>query len=158
MWTARRESYEPERSITSAYHKNWIDTVQWHLEDIIQDLRRSTPYRATSNGASTSPIRSAEAEAYLHRPTNTGKLCTTAQRPNEISAAIDHIDSMLTDYHMACRCSVLITRRPLRAACWQRQGYAAGGFSKAIEELIEDIEAGRKYMKTYKQMKCIMIR
>ena len=25
--------------------------------------------------------------------------------------------------------------------------------SKAIEELIEDIEAGRKYMKTYKQMK-----
>ena len=26
-------------------------------------------------------------------------------------------------------------------------------FSTAIEELIEDIEAGRKYMKTYKQMK-----
>ena len=25
--------------------------------------------------------------------------------------------------------------------------------SRAIEELIEDIEAGRKYMKTYKQMK-----
>ena len=25
--------------------------------------------------------------------------------------------------------------------------------SKAIEELIEDLEAGRKYMKTYKQMK-----
>jgi hypothetical protein len=25
--------------------------------------------------------------------------------------------------------------------------------SAAIEELIEDIEAGRKYMKTYKQMK-----
>ena len=25
--------------------------------------------------------------------------------------------------------------------------------SKAIEELLEDIEAGRKYMKTYKQMK-----
>ena len=25
--------------------------------------------------------------------------------------------------------------------------------STAIEELIEDIEAGRKYMKTYKQMK-----
>ena len=25
--------------------------------------------------------------------------------------------------------------------------------SQAIEELIEDIEAGRKYMKTYKQMK-----
>jgi hypothetical protein len=25
--------------------------------------------------------------------------------------------------------------------------------SSAIEELIEDIEAGRKYMKTYKQMK-----
>lgn len=26
-------------------------------------------------------------------------------------------------------------------------------FRRAIEELIEDIEAGRKYMKTYKQMK-----
>ncbi len=37
MWTApSRIPMSRERSIT-CYHKNWIDTVQWHLEDIIRD-------------------------------------------------------------------------------------------------------------------------
>ena len=44
-----------------------------------------------------------------------------------------------------------------RDACRRKLGRAAveqrADLSRAIEELIEDIEAGRKYMKTYKQMK-----
>ena len=43
-----------------------------------------------------------------------------------------------------------------RAACRKKLGVLLSqqaDLSRAIEELIEDIEAGRKYMKTYKQMK-----
>ena len=43
-----------------------------------------------------------------------------------------------------------------RAACQQKLDVLLSqqvDLSTAIEELIEDIEAGRKYMKTYKQMK-----
>ena len=43
-----------------------------------------------------------------------------------------------------------------RAACRKKLDVLLAqqaDLSKAIEELIEDIEAGRKYMKTYKQMK-----
>ncbi len=29
--------YEPGSLEHLLYHKNWIDTVQWHLEDIIRD-------------------------------------------------------------------------------------------------------------------------
>ena len=50
--------YEPGTIDHLLYHKNWIDTVQWHLEDI-SVIRRSTLWpRWPSNGASTSPIRS----------------------------------------------------------------------------------------------------
>ncbi len=43
-----------------------------------------------------------------------------------------------------------------RAACRKKLDVLLSqqvDLSRAIEELIEDIEAGRKYMKTYKQMK-----
>lgn len=39
------------------YHKNWIDTVQWHLEDIIRDPAIDPRRRFSSSAASTNRIR-----------------------------------------------------------------------------------------------------
>ena len=44
------------------YHKNWIDTVQWHLEDIIRD-----PAHRPRGGAShQAPHRQIESGPYGH--------------------------------------------------------------------------------------------
>ena len=37
MWTIPDNPYAPGTIDHLLYHKNWIDTVQWHLEDIIRD-------------------------------------------------------------------------------------------------------------------------
>ena len=91
------------------YHKNWIDTVQWHLEDIIRD------------------------------------------------PAIDRLSILaLKIYHMAREAERTDVDDAHRAACRKKLDVLLAqqvDLSQAIEELIEDIEAGRKYMKTYKQMK-----
>ena len=36
--------YAPESLDHLLYKKNWIDTVQWHLEDIIRDPNISSSY------------------------------------------------------------------------------------------------------------------
>ena len=95
------------------YHKNWIDTVQWHLEDIIRDPA----------------IDPAEALLIKRRIDKSNQ---------DRTDMVEYVDDA---HRAACRkkLDVLLAQQV--------------DLSQAIEELIEDIEAGRKYMKTYKQMK-----
>lgn len=145
------------------YMKNWVDTVQWHLEDIIRDPRID-PVEALkikrridkSNQDRTDMVE--YIDSYL-----LDKYRDVEPRPNarlntETPAwAIDRLSILaLKIYHMAREAERTDVGEAHRAACRKKLDVLLAqqvDLSGAIEELIGDIEAGRKYMKTYKQMK-----
>ena len=145
------------------YEKNMVDTVQWHLEDIIRDpnidpvdalaLKRRID---RSNQVRTDMVE--YIDSYMLDKYKDVKPCAEARLNTETPAwAIDRLSILalkishtrqetprddVDDAHRdACRkkLDTLLTQQV--------------DLSMAIEELLEDIEAGRKYMKTYKQMK-----
>ena len=155
--------YEPGSLEHLLYHKNWIDTVQWHLEDIIRDPQID-PVAALaikrridkSNQDRTDMVE--YIDSYL-----LDKYRDVEPRPNarlntETPAwAIDRLSILaLKIYHMAREAERTDVGEAHRAACRKKLDVLLAqqvDLSGAIEELIGDIEAGRKYMKTYKQMK-----
>lgn len=145
------------------FSKNWIDAVQWHLEDIIRDPAID-PVEAlkikrridASNQERTDLVE--YIDSYLLDKYKDIKVAKDATINTETPAwAIDRLSILaLKIYHMkqetirtdaapehikACtdKLNVLLTQRT--------------DLSRAIDELLADIEAGRKYMKVYKQMK-----
>lgn len=145
------------------YHKNWIDTVQWHLEDIIRNPEID-PVEALkikrridkSNQDRTDMVE--YVDSYLLDKYKDVKIQEGARINTETPAwAIDRLSILaLKIYHMRCETERTDVDEAHRAACQKKLDVLLTqqvDLSRAIEELIEDIEAGRKYMKTYKQMK-----
>ena len=145
------------------YMKNWVDTVQWHLEDIIRDPQID-PVEALaikrridkSNQVRTDMVE--YIDSYLLDKDKAVVPQSDARLNTETPAwAIDRLSILaLKIYHMACETERTDVDDAHRAACRKKLDVLLAqqaDLSKAIEELIEDIEAGRKYMKTYKQMK-----
>ena len=145
------------------YMKNWVDTVQWHLEDIIRDPQID-PVEALaikrridkSNQVRTDMVE--YIDSYLLDKYKAVVPQSDARLNTETPAwAIDRLSILaLKIYHMACETERTDVDDAHRAACRKKLDVLLAqqaDLSKAIEELIEDIEAGRKYMKTYKQMK-----
>lgn len=155
--------YEPGSLEHLLYHKNWIDTVQWHLEDIIRDPQID-PVAALaikrridkSNQDRTDMVE--YIDSYLLDKYKDVEPRPDARLNTETPAwAIDRLSILaLKIYHMACEAERMDVGDAHRAACRKKLDVLLAqqvDLSGAIEELIGDIEAGRKYMKTYKQMK-----
>ena len=145
------------------YMKNWIDTVQWHLEDIIRDPQID-PCEALkikrridkSNQDRTDMVE--YVDSYLMEKYRSVEPAADARLNTETPAwAIDRLSILaLKIYHMRVETERTDVDDEHRAACRKKLDVLLQqqvDLSRAIEELIEDIEAGRKYMKTYKQMK-----
>ncbi|MBE6207707.1 MAG: DUF4254 domain-containing protein [Rikenellaceae bacterium] len=145
------------------YHKNWIDTVQWHLEDIIRNPEID-PVEALaikrridkSNQDRTDMVE--YVDSYMLEKYKDVVVAEDARLNTETPAwAIDRLSILaLKIYHMAVETKREDVSDEHRAACQKKLDVLLTqqvDLSRAIEELIEDIEAGRKYMKTYKQMK-----
>ena len=155
--------YEPGSLEHLLYHKNWIDTVQWHLEDIIRDPQID-PVAALaikrridkSNQDRTDMVE--YIDSYLLDKYRDVEPRPDARLNTETPAwAIDRLSILaLKIYHMAREAERTDVSDAHRAACRKKRDVLLAqqvDLSGAIEELIGDIEAGRKYMKTYKQMK-----
>ena len=155
--------YEPGSLEHLLYHKNWIDTVQWHLEDIIRDPQID-PVAALaikrridkSNQDRTDMVE--YIDSYLLDKYKDVEPRPDARLNAETPAwAIDRLSILaMKIYHMACEAERADVGDAHRAACRKKLDVLLAqqvDLSGAIEELIGDIEAGRKYMKTYKQMK-----
>ncbi len=145
------------------YEKCWVDTVQWHLEDIIRDPEID-PVEALkikrridrSNQVRTDMVE--YIDSYMLDKYKDVKVLPDAKINTETPAwAIDRLSILaLKIYHMHRESVREDVDDAHRESCRKKLDVLLSqrkDLSTAIEELIEDIEAGRKYMKTYKQMK-----
>ena len=143
--------------------KNWIDAVQWHLEDIIRDpdidpvaalaLKRRID---RSNQDRTDMVE--EIDTFFRTKYAGVKPVADATINTESPAwALDRLSILaLKIYHMGCEVNrtdatpehVAKCRAKLNVLLEQRVD-----LTTAIDALLDDIAAGRKYMKVYRQMK-----
>ena len=100
----------PDGSIQQTlFAKNWVDAVQWHLEDIIRDP-------------------------------NIDPVAALALKIYHMQAEVDRDDAD-ADHRARCAAKLAVLTE-------QRSD-----LTTAIDQLLDDIAAGRKYMKVYRQMK-----
>lgn len=145
------------------WDKNLIDARQWHMEDIIRDpdidpvaaleLKRRID---RSNQERTDMVE--ELDEYFRRRYADVNVLPGATINTETPAwAIDRLSILaLKIYHMAAEVArrdaddahIARCRAKLDVLLQQRTD-----LSGAIDTLIDDIAAGRKFMKVYKQMK-----
>jgi hypothetical protein len=145
------------------YQKNWIDTVQWHYEDIIRDpeinpvdalaLKRKID---ASNQDRTDLVE--YIDSYFLKKYQSVQTKQSATINTESPAwALDRLSILaLKIYHMreeversnASKEHVQKCQEKLDVLLEQKKD-----LSSAIDQLLLDIENGDKYMKVYKQMK-----
>ncbi|MDE7180955.1 MAG: DUF4254 domain-containing protein [Muribaculaceae bacterium] len=154
----------PEGSIESIfYSKNWVDAVQWHLEDIIRDPEIN-PAEALelkrridrSNQVRTDMVE--DIDTWMREKYKDVKVAEDATINTESPAwALDRLSILaLKIWHMREQAEredadaehIARCRGKLDVLLEQRED-----LSTAIDQLLADIEAGRKYMKVYRQMK-----
>ncbi|MGP1466801.1 MAG: DUF4254 domain-containing protein [Porphyromonadaceae bacterium] len=155
--------YECDSIENRLYLKCWIDTVQWHFEDIIRDpnidpaaaliLKRRID---RSNQDRTDLVE--QIDTYFRQKYSEIKPLEEARLNTESPAwAIDRLSILaLKIYHMAEQVARNDASEEHLAKCAQKLEVLKEqqvDLSTAIDQLLEDIETGRKYMKVYRQMK-----
>ena len=145
------------------YLKNWIDTVQWHLEDIIRNPEID-PIEALaikrridkSNQERTDLVE--RIDSYFLEKYKDTKIKQSAVINTESPAwAIDRLSILaLKIYHMQIEAEREDADKDHKAACQEKLAVLLEqrtDLSTAIDQLLTDIENGDRYMKVYKQMK-----
>ena len=145
------------------YLKNWIDTVQWHFEDVIRDPQIN-PEEALvlkrridkSNQDRTDLVE--RIDSYFLTKYKDVRVLDGATINTESPAwAIDRLSILaLKIYHMKEQAERADATEEHKQTCQKKLDVLLEqrkDLSTAIDQLIADIEAGRKYMKVYKQMK-----
>lgn len=161
--TPIQNPYEAGTIEHTLYLKNWIDTVQWHFEDIIRDPHIEPAegmilkHRIDkSNQERTDLVEQIdtyflnlyrEVKPQPHATINTESPAWAIDRLSILALKIFHMQEQVqradaTEEHIAkckAKLDVLLQQRT--------------DLSTAIDQLLDDIAAGRKYMKVYRQMK-----
>lgn len=145
------------------YEKNWVDTVQWHLEDIVRNPDISPVDGLTlkrridaSNQVRTDIVE--YIDSYFLEKYKEVKVEETATINTESPAwAIDRLSILaLKIYHMQIETTRSEAEEQHREACNVKLNILLEqrkDLSEAIDTLLNDISHGKKYMKVYKQMK-----
>lgn len=145
------------------YLKNWIDAVQWHFEDIIRDPQID-PTEALdlkrridkSNQDRTDLVELIDSY-FLDQYKEAKPLANAVVNTESPAWAVDRLSILaLKIYHMQQEVDRTDTTPEHHAACLTKLNVLKEqqvDLSGAIDQLIEDIKAGRRYMKVYKQMK-----
>ena len=161
--TAIRNPYDNGTIEYNLYLKCWIDTVQWHLEDIIRDPHID-PLEALglkrridkSNQDRTDLVE--EIDSYFRHLYISVKPLPEARLNTESPAwAIDRLSILaLKIYHMQEQVERKDASQEHISKCQAKLSVLLEqqkDLSLAIDQLLEDIGAGRKIMKVYRQMK-----
>lgn len=158
-----RNPYPEDSFEAILYSKNWVDAVQWHLEDIIRDpdidpvaalalkrrIDRSNQVRTDMVEDIDSWMRERykDVEVAADATINTESPAWALDRLSILALKIWHMreqaerDDATPEHKDRCRAKldVLLEQRE--------------DLSQAIDTLLDDIAAGRKFMKVYRQMK-----
>ena len=161
--TAINNPYDRDSVENRLYLKCWIDTVQWHLEDIIRDPHID-PLEALklkrridrSNQDRTDHVE--QIDSYFRMKYSDVKVLPDATINTESPAwAVDRLSILaLKIYHMREQAERTDATQEHKEKCQAKLNVLLEqqvDLSTAIDQLLADIEAGRKYMKVYKQMK-----
>lgn len=145
------------------YAKNWIDTVQWHLEDIIRNPEIN-PVEAlalkrridASNQVRTDMVEFID--SYFLQEYKDVIVKDGARINSESPAwALDRLSILaLKIYHMNEEATREDASPEHRAKCNEKLNVLLeqrADLFTAIDDLLTDIENGDKFMKVYKQMK-----
>lgn len=145
------------------YQKNWIDTVQWHLEDIVRNpeispvdglaLKRRID---ASNQVRTDMVE--YIDSYFLDKYKEVQAHSDASLNTESPAwAIDRLSILaLKIYHMSIEANRTEADSTHLNECTKKLNILLEqrvDLSTAIDLLLEDIASGKKIMKVYKQMK-----
>ena len=157
-----RQPYEPTSIEGVLYAKNRIDAVQWHLEDIIRDpeidpvaalaLKRRID---KSNQDRTDMVE--ELDSYFRDLYKDVAVAPDATINTESPAwALDRLSILaLKIYHMQAEAARTDASEAHRAKCAAKLAVLLeqrADLTEAVDTLLDDIAAGRKYMKVYRQM------
>ena len=161
--TAISNPFDRDSIENRLYLKCWIDTVQWHLEDIIRDPHID-PVEALSlkrridrsNQDRTDLVE--QIDSYFRMKYSDVKALPGATINTESPAwAVDRLSILaLKIYHMREQVERKDADKEHIAKCQKKLDVLLEqqtDLSTAIDQLLADIEAGRKYMKVYRQMK-----
>ena len=158
-----KNPYQRDTIEYALYLKCWIDTVQWHYEDIIRDphidpvdalsLKRRID---RSNQERTDLVE--QIDTYFRQTFSEVKPLPTARLNTESPAwAVDRLSILaLKIYHMREQAERTNATDDHRQRCQAKLDVLLEqqqDLSTAIDQLLDDIAAGRIYMKVYRQMK-----
>lgn len=145
------------------FKKNWIDTVQWHLEDIIRDpaidpvIGLQVKRRIDKSNQERTDLVEVIDNIIFKEMEEITSLPDAGINTETPGWAIDRLSILaLKIYHMrqetirtdADESHLEICRRKLGVLLEQKTDLLA-----SIDQLFDDLAAGRKKMKLYKQMK-----
>ena len=158
-------AYNEESSLLEhlLYRKCWIDTVQWHYEDIIRDpnidpeaaliLKRKID---ASNQDRTDMVEYIDSY-FLNKYENVTSKDGATINTESPAWGVDRLSILaLKVYHMNEEATRENASQSHREACQKKLVVLLEqrvDLNTAIEQLLSDIADGRKYMKVYKQMK-----
>lgn len=154
----------PVKSINNLlYKKNWIDTVQWHYEDLIRDPKinpvKGMDLKRKIDASNQDRTNTVEyIDNYFFDLYKDVTIKDSATVNSESPAwAIDRLSILeLKIYHMEEEVKRFDATELHKKNCNIKLQILIDqrtDLSKAIDQLLEDIESGNKYMKVYKQMK-----
>ncbi len=161
--TPIKNPYEDGTIENKLYLKCWIDTVQWHFEDIIRDPNIDPVEALTlkrridkSNQDRTDLVE--QIDSYFRQLYSDVKIADDATINTESPAwAVDRLSILaLKIYHMKEQAEREDASDEHRAKCTAKLNVLLEqqvDLGTAINQLLDDIQNGRKYMKVYKQMK-----
>jgi hypothetical protein len=145
------------------YQKNWIDTVQWHLEDIVRNpsinpveglaIKRRID---SSNQERTDMVEFVDGY-FLDQFKNVVALPNAKINTESPAWAVDRLSILaLKIYHMQVEVNRENASAEHVASCTTKLNILLEqriDLSRAIDDLLHDMETGNKFMKVYKQMK-----
>ncbi len=145
------------------FHKNWIDAVQWHLEDIIRDplidsvKALEIKRRIDSSNQDRTDLVEMIDSFFLEKYKNIKPLPDAVINTESPAWAVDRLSILaLKIYHMEQEVSrpnassehIIKCNAKLKILLEQRVD-----LSTAIDQLLKNLETGKNIMKVYRQMK-----
>ena len=155
--------YERDEIENRLYLKCWIDTVRWHFEDMIRHPHidpmdaLSLIRRIERSSQDRTDIVEQIDSYFKHKYSNVKPLPDATLNTESPAWAIDRLSILeLKIYHMREQTMRTGVPHEHTARCRERLAVLLEqerDLSTAIDTLLDDIAAGRKCMKVYRQMK-----